>query len=183
MSPGTCKNLARANSSEIVKFKIIDPNDVYPLLWTSKAYKKYVFNIIYFLFWCHICTVLYLNISFPFISLSSYKPSWKLRANRVNWPICNQQVLSFREWVLTAYKSDLSQCIGSPLKFEKQVTDSLVIPEQYVLTKAQKANGDQCAMARPGEGFRVGAMLTRSHYHVIQCVPGTEYKNLGFQLS
>ena len=53
---------------------------------------------------------------------------------------------------------------------------SLVIPAQYVLTKAQEAIGDRCVIAGLGEAVRLGAMLTRSCYHVIQCVPGAEYK-------
>ena len=59
---------------------------------------------------------------------------------------------------------------------------SLVIPTQYVLTKAQEANGDRCVIAGLGEAVRLGATLTRSCYRVIQCVPGAEYKrfiNLG----
>ena len=53
---------------------------------------------------------------------------------------------------------------------------SLVIPAQYVLTKAQEANGDRCVIAGLGEAVRLGAMLTRSCYHGIQYVPGAEYK-------
>ena len=53
---------------------------------------------------------------------------------------------------------------------------SLVIPTQYVLTKAQEANGDRCVIAGLGEAVRLGAMLTRSCSRVIQCVPGAEYK-------
>ena len=54
---------------------------------------------------------------------------------------------------------------------------SLVIPTQYVLTKAQEANGDRCVIAGVGEAVRLCAMLTRSCYvsYNVSLVQNTTY--------